>query len=150
MSIYKHILLAIALTPESAEIAPKAKQLALFNQAKLSLIHVVDLEPILNPSSSYEVALDSSDDINTLLFKSAQQDLENFIAQMQLDLHQTWLRQGNLVDEIMKVVLDHQVDLLVIGSHGRHGLELLLGSTANSLLRHARCDVLAVRLNEDD
>ena len=38
------------------------------------------------------------------------------------------------------------LDLIVIGSHGRHGLALLLGSTANSVLHHARCDVLAVRL----
>ncbi|MEO1899758.1 MAG: universal stress protein, partial [Methylococcales bacterium] len=40
-------------------------------------------------------------------------------------------------------------DLIVVGSHGRHGLALLLGSTANGVLHHAVCDVLAVRLSDD-
>ena len=35
---------------------------------------------------------------------------------------------------------------LVVGSHGRHGLALLLGSTANAVLHGAPCDVLAVRI----
>ena len=38
------------------------------------------------------------------------------------------------------------VDLIVLGSHGVHGLGLLLGSTANGVLHGARCDVLAVRV----
>ncbi|WP_313899138.1 universal stress protein [Leclercia adecarboxylata] len=39
-------------------------------------------------------------------------------------------------------------DLIVVGSHGRHGLALLLGSTANDILHGAPCDVLAVRLKK--
>jgi universal stress protein A len=38
------------------------------------------------------------------------------------------------------------VDLIVLGSHGRHGLAVLLGSTARSVLNGAGCDVLAVRI----
>ena len=40
------------------------------------------------------------------------------------------------------------VDLIVVGSHGRHGLALLLGSTADAVLHHAKCDVMAVRLQD--
>ena len=39
-------------------------------------------------------------------------------------------------------------DLIVVGSHGRHGLALLLGSTANDVLHGAPCDVLAVHLKK--
>ncbi|MBX9705739.1 MAG: universal stress protein, partial [Gammaproteobacteria bacterium] len=39
-----------------------------------------------------------------------------------------------------------QADLIVVGSHGRHGLRLLLGSHTDSILHHSPCDVLAVRL----
>jgi universal stress protein A len=37
-------------------------------------------------------------------------------------------------------------DLIVVGSHGKHGLGLLLGSTANGVLHQAKCDVLTVRI----
>ena len=50
------------------------------------------------------------------------------------------------------VILDHaakvNADLIVVGSHGRHGFSLLLGSTANAVLHHAHCDVLAVCIKE--
>jgi len=39
-------------------------------------------------------------------------------------------------------------DLIVVGEHGRHGLSLLLGSTADGIIHHSECDVLAVRANE--
>ena len=40
-----------------------------------------------------------------------------------------------------------KVDLIVVGSHGRHGLGLLLGATANGVLHGANCDVLTVRVD---
>ncbi len=40
-------------------------------------------------------------------------------------------------------------DLIVLGTHGRHGLGLILGSTANGVLHGASCDVLAVRIDND-
>jgi universal stress protein A len=43
---------------------------------------------------------------------------------------------------------EQNCDVIVVGSHGRHGLALLLGSTANDLLHGAPCDVLAVRLRK--
>ena len=43
----------------------------------------------------------------------------------------------------------HEIDLIVLGSHGKHGLNLLLGSTSNSVLHQAPCDVLTVRLGEN-
>ncbi|MEW8014407.1 MAG: universal stress protein, partial [Candidatus Sedimenticola endophacoides] len=48
--------------------------------------------------------------------------------------------------EIVRVAQEHGADLIVLGSHGRHGLQLLLGSTASGVLHLAGCDVLAVRI----
>jgi len=42
-----------------------------------------------------------------------------------------------------------QMDLIVVGSHGRHGLALVFGSTSSSVLHGASCDVLAVRIAND-
>jgi universal stress protein A len=46
----------------------------------------------------------------------------------------------------VRIAKERGVDLIVVGSHGRHGLQLLLGSTANGVLHLAECDVLAVRV----
>ncbi len=53
---------------------------------------------------------------------------------------------GRPGSEIRRQAEENDADLIVIGSHGRHGIQLLLGSTANSVLHGAACDVLAVRI----
>ena len=53
---------------------------------------------------------------------------------------------GRAMGEIHRVGEAGETDLIVVGSHGRHGLGLLLGSTANGVLHGAKCDVLAVRV----
>jgi universal stress protein A len=54
---------------------------------------------------------------------------------------------GATKTEILRVANERGVDLIVVGSHGRHGLGLLLGSTANAVLHGAPCDVLALRVH---
>jgi universal stress protein A len=55
---------------------------------------------------------------------------------------------GSPKQEIIRVAEDLGADLIIVGTHGRHGLDKLLGSTAASVVNHAQCDVLAVRLRE--
>ena len=55
---------------------------------------------------------------------------------------------GRAVTTLHEYAADH-ADLVVIGSHGRHGLELLQGSTSNSVVHGTTCDVLAVHLPGD-
>lgn len=52
---------------------------------------------------------------------------------------------GNAVEEIVKYAKEHEIELIVIGTHGRTGLShLLLGSVAEKLVRLATCPVLTV------
>jgi universal stress protein A len=62
------------------------------------------------------------------------------------DCHLTY---GQPRQEIHHLAKEKACDLIVVGSHGRHGLALLLGSTANDVLHGAPCDVLAVKLVKD-
>jgi nucleotide-binding universal stress UspA family protein len=56
------------------------------------------------------------------------------------------LEQGNAAVEIVRVAQESHCDLIVIGTHGRTGLErLLMGSVAEQVLRNAPCPVLAVK-----
>jgi universal stress protein A len=57
------------------------------------------------------------------------------------------VRYGRPAAEITVYAEQIDADLIVIGSHGRHGLtRVMLGSTANGVLHGAKCDVLTVRI----
>ncbi|MGA7547764.1 MAG: universal stress protein [Candidatus Sulfotelmatobacter sp.] len=59
--------------------------------------------------------------------------------------HEVIVRQGNVWEELEKVILEERIDLVVLGTHGRRGLEkLLLGSVAERIFRNADCLVLTV------
>ena len=53
---------------------------------------------------------------------------------------------GDIPLDFTSIQEDIQANLIVVGSHGRHGLALIFGSTANGVLHGAGCDVLAVRV----
>ena len=56
------------------------------------------------------------------------------------------LLTGSASDEIVRFATEHHADLIVIGTHGRSGpMQLLLGSVAQSVVRHAPCPVLTVK-----
>ena len=60
------------------------------------------------------------------------------------------LRAGAAADEIVKAAADEHADLLVMGTHGRNGLErFFLGSVADRVIRTAPCPVLTVRTPEE-
>jgi universal stress protein A len=63
----------------------------------------------------------------------------------------TLTRIGNPFTEIIGMAKVLDVDLIIISTHGRTGLEhMLLGSTAEKIVRHSNCPVLIVREHERD
>jgi universal stress protein A len=56
------------------------------------------------------------------------------------------MRYGFAAQEILDQAKEVDADLIIAGSHARHGLERLLGSTAHRILNLADCDVLLVRV----
>lgn len=149
MNIYQHILLAVDLSAASQQVALKAQELAQMNQAKLTVVHVAEIMPVIDVNYDAMQRLDYDIEINQALLSNAEKNLTAFISEANLNPQQRFLEQGDPRDEIIRIAEENQVDLIVIGSHGRHGLALLLGSTANSILHHAKCDVLAVRLTDE-
>ncbi len=140
---YQHILLAVDLTEESKQVADKAVLLAQQCNSQLSLIHVI--EPL-----SFAYGGDVPMDLSTIqeqLDEHAQQRLEEFAQQLPLEVTKVYVVTGHTESEIHRVARENSVDLIAVGSHGRHGLSLLLGSTANGVLHGAKCDVLAVRVH---
>lgn len=142
MSIYQNILVAIDLNEEADQVIQRAQQLALQSSAKLTLVHVT--EP-LSYAYGGDMPMDLSS-IQTELHDQAQQRLNGLVQQKQLGEVDQLLLSGHIKTEVHRVATELSSDLIVVGSHGRHGLALLLGSTSNGILQGATCDVLAVRV----
>ena len=146
MSDYQHVLLAVDYTKHSVYVAEKARVLANKYQAKLSVIHVLDNIPMPDTNYGTVIALDqiAADE----LLEAEKIKFMELGDQLAIDVVNRWMVWGIPTQEIINIADQEQVDLIIVGSHGRHGLALLLGSTANSVLHHAKCDVMAVRLVE--
>lgn len=144
---YKHLLVAVDLTEESPHVIQQACELASLYQAKVSLINI--LEPV-----SLAFGGDIPMDLSTLQqeqLQHARERLDFYIADYpSLTSEQCFLCYGQPRQEIHRIAQENGCDLIVVGSHGRHGLALLLGSTTKDLLQNAPCDILAIALHQKD
>lgn len=147
MSIYQHVLLAADFFEHGDQVAEKARRIAQQNNAQLSLVHVVDNLPITDPAYGPIIPFDV--DLTQELLDTTKKRLRELGEKLNVTEDRQWLEMGSPKLEIVRVAEENHVDLIVVGSHGRHGFALLLGSTANGVLHHAKCDVLAVRLSDD-
>lgn len=146
MQDYQHIMLAADFSDHAEEVANRARGICDRHNAKLSLLHVVDNLPITD--SIYGPVIPYDVDITAELVKAAETHLVNLGEKLSVPKERRWLELGSPKLEIVRTAEEKNVDLIIVGSHGRHGLALLLGSTANGVLHHAKCDVLAVRLKD--
>ncbi|MDB6088456.1 MAG: hypothetical protein JWN85_1240 [Gammaproteobacteria bacterium] len=147
MAVYQRILLAVDLSPDSLLIGQRARALASALGAELGIVHVV--EPVL---PIVPIPPDGVVPVTTTaeLVDIAQEHIGK-LAQ-DLDVPQTrWaVVVGAIKNEIVRAAADGKMDLIVIGSRGRHALAFLIKPTEDAVVHQARCDVLAVRLPEEE
>jgi len=144
---YKHVLIAVDFSPTADEVIKHALALKNSSDMKITVLHVVDHLPPLGFGEEPLIAPDWMIPEKELL-DSARNSLNNLILKYQLKDAEQLVSLGTASNEIARVADENNVDLIVVGSHGRHGARLLLGSTANGVLHHANCDVLAVRVKD--
>ncbi|MEE8428073.1 MAG: universal stress protein [Gammaproteobacteria bacterium] len=145
MSNYTHILHAVEFSEFGARAGKRAVTLARQNNARLSLIRVVEFFPT---DIATEMGLFEDVELEQHLLDNTRAKLADFAKKLGVEDATQWVELGATRHEILRVAEAQSVDLIVIGSHGHHGLQRLLGSTANSVLHGADCDVLAVRLQK--
>ncbi|KFE50459.1 universal stress protein [Pseudomonas syringae] len=142
---YEHILVAVDLTEECSPVLARGREVAVRNGAKLSLVHIV--EPMAMAFGG-DVPMDLSQ-LQQQQFDQAKDKLQALKKNYpEVNVGDAHLVYGQPRQEIHELARKENCDLIVVGSHGRHGLALLLGSTANDVLHGAPCDVLAVRLKK--
>lgn len=146
MGDYTKLLVAVDLSEDSAEVAQRARSIAGNNGAQLHLIHVI--EPL---SFAYggDIPMDFSG-IQDEIHQQATQQLTSFGESHGIPPDRQHIVLGRPEVEIHSKAEEIGADLIVVGSHGRYGLALLMGSTANGVLHGASCDVLAVRVGDRD
>ncbi len=143
MAGYKNILVAVDLAGETDPVLQRAvDQMA--SGGQLSVVHVLEpayfyygMEPGLG-------ALPASFEEDML--RRAVDELAHVGRPFGVPSARQYLERGHAATQILRLAEDKGVDLIIVGSHGRHGWRLLLGSTANAVLHGASCDVLAVRM----
>ncbi len=139
--IYRNILAVVGVSEDGAQVAARAREFAVAGNAQLTLLHVVEFVPVEPLSDSLLPAVQ----IETELIERSRTRLKD-MAQI-LGAGVRWeVTSGNVKSEITRHARQGQFDLIVIGSHERHGLSILVNLTEDTVLHAAPCDVLAVRL----
>lgn len=138
--MYKRILFATDFDAVGVRAAKKAKKLADENKAELFLVHVV--EPI--PAYAYP-GFAGFAEVEVSIKEQAMTELSTLAKSLDVNNAHAMIEFGSTKNEILRVAKEKKVDLIITGSHGKHGFSLLLGSTANAILHGAECDVLVVQ-----
>lgn len=140
MNLYRHILLTTDLTEQSKKTALKALQVAEQYGARLTILHVVE------PLPPYALGYMGSVKLEEELLAYATTNLTQLAKELVVPPSDQRIAVGSVKSNILIVAKELDVDLIIMGSHGRHGLDKLIGSTAAAILHGAECDVLVVRI----
>jgi nucleotide-binding universal stress UspA family protein len=142
---FKKVLIAIDSEPVAVRAAETGVDLAQSLGAEVAFINVVD-SALAYPGDTGTPASE--------LVAAAKLDAKELVGALRKRL----LPQSSAIDfvqvgapseEIVKAAKEWSADLLVIGSHGRSGMQrVLLGSVAETAMRHAPCPVVVVRSKE--
>jgi nucleotide-binding universal stress UspA family protein len=138
---FKNVLFPTDFTEASTGALPYALAIAKAYGSKLFLTHAVAPEPPLTiPLEPIPFDMDP-------LWQQARERLSRFLdtAPIRDVVREGVLEQGDLWSVLEDVIRRHSIDLIVLGSHGRHGLKkLVLGSSAEQIFRRAPCPVMTI------
>jgi nucleotide-binding universal stress UspA family protein len=143
---FRRILCATDFSDSSHASLNYASSLAEEADADLTVIHVVELLPVV-----YEPSVATPFDVERgrpSLEEAARRHLHQFVPEsvrLRSNVEEV-VTSGKAYVEILKVAAARDADLIVLGVHGHNALDrLLFGSTANHVVRRATCPVLTVR-----
>ena len=143
MHSYTHIMFCADLSEHSLISAHRAIELAKKFSAKLTMMHVVESLP------AYASGYLGVADVERELIDTAKKEMKKIGATLNIPSENQVLVVGNPALEIFNKAEALGVDLIVIGSHEKHGLGRLLGSNAGGILHKAHCDVLTVKIQAE-
>lgn len=135
---FKRILLATDFSPYTAAAVPFAALLADYYDAAVYAAHVIPPEP--EPGVLEDTAEGDAR-------SSAELQMRRFLSEHPLGDAPTKIiiERGRIWDVLADVIRENQVDLVVLGTHGRRGVgKLMMGSVAEHIFQMAPCPVLSI------
>lgn len=148
MANYQHILIAIDFSPSCQYVLERGLTTASLHHSAISLIHVVEYLPPMDFGYEPIIVPDWYQNEQEIVTQ-AEKNLDKMATEHDIACERAQVLTGTPKNEILNFAASANVDLIVIGSHGRHGIQRLLGSTAYPVIQNAECDVLSVRISED-
>jgi nucleotide-binding universal stress UspA family protein len=146
--MFHHILLATDGSEASEKASLLAIDLAKKHQAKLCAVYVIDPYPYLGISTTNPAGFSAYVEAAQSHAQQTHQKISDLCAKQapNLDLQCLLLEDISAPEGIIQAATDQHCDLIVIGSHGRHGLSrALLGSVAAKVVNTSNVPVLVAR-----
>lgn len=146
MTNYQRVLVAVDLSNEADVVLTQA-QLIAGHDAELHLVYVQEpMDNIYVGIVPQSAAYSGLGDLEAQLAGELKLKLQALGERFAVQSGHLHILNGSPAREIHRFAEENNIDLIVIGTHGQKGLQLLLGSTANAVLHGAGCDVLSVRI----
>ena len=150
MKQYKHILVPLD-SSELAELALEdAFSLAILNQAELTLLHVIPpIQSVLAAETSHPVFVDQQWENHQAAAQTYLSQICNRVNCPDVKVNIV-VEMGQAAETIIEYAQEHPIDIIVMATHGRSGLQRwVYGSVADKILRAAHVPILLVRAHEN-
>lgn len=144
MQNYCNILAAVDFSEHATAVLERAISEAIHHSARLIVLHVVDYAW----PTDIDVMPASFDETEDEILDVAMGRLETVLKVRGDYPLEPLVVAGRPIQEVVRIAEREKTDLIVIGSHGHHGLRGILGSTSDRIAHQADCDVLIVRRKE--
>ncbi len=142
---FDRILLPTDFSAGSAAPVACVRELAGKFGSKVYVLHVIF---DITRDSGWHVPAISMDEFYAEMRKGAEQEMQKFVSEHLggIETEQAVV-VGTPYEEIFKSIEENRIDIVVMGTHGRTGIDrVLFGSTASRVVRRAPCPVLTVRM----
>jgi len=139
---YAHLLVAVAVTPESQQLLAKAVEIARPFAARITLITLAAEPELYN-----QLAAPMMENVRKMLQEETEQFLENLVNNADYPVAQTLIACGELTEHILHITRTQGVDLVVCGNHNQTFFSRA-ACAAKGIVQASEADVLLVALGQ--
>ncbi|MDU6923599.1 universal stress protein UspC [Franconibacter helveticus] len=137
---YAHVLVAVAMTPESLQLVEKAVSLVKPYQGRITLLTLA-----ADPELYNQFAAPMLENLRELVLEETQAFLEEITSRAEYPIFKTHIATGELSDHILDICRKEHIDLVICGNHNQSFFSKALCS-AKTVVSHSKVDVLLVPL----